>query len=101
MNGPGDGNASVDWQVLGPNAVRLRAERSGLGDERRYTAGVTCADGFGNVASSSATVTIPKFDCATMDRSPGMLPRRCHDPIRLEASGGAAGVRASAPRRGV
>ena len=27
MNGPGDGNTSVDWQVLGPNAVRLRAER--------------------------------------------------------------------------
>ena len=30
-----------------------------------------------------------------------MLPRRCHDAIRLEASGGAAGARAIAPRRGV
>jgi hypothetical protein len=60
VNAPGDGNTNVDWQVLGPHAVRLRAERSGNGNGRVYTIKVTCEDAFGNRVTGSGTVSIPK-----------------------------------------
>jgi hypothetical protein len=37
----------------------LRAERSGKGDGREYTATYTATDTSGNVVSASATVTVP------------------------------------------
>jgi hypothetical protein len=46
--------------VLGPNLVRLRAERSGLGDGRTYTITVTCRDTAGNTTARTVTVTVPK-----------------------------------------
>jgi predicted extracellular nuclease len=58
INGPGDGNTTVDWQVLSATAVRIRAERSGRGTGRVYGITVTCADASGNRGSSSATVRV-------------------------------------------
>ena len=50
---------NVDWQVLGPYHVRVRAERTG-GRDRIYTVTATCRDGSGNRTSRSDTVTVRK-----------------------------------------
>lgn len=60
VNGRGDGNRSSDWEVVSPNLVRLRAERSGAGTGRVYTITVTCRDTAGNTTERTATVTVPK-----------------------------------------
>ena len=56
----GDGTTSVDWLVISPRQVKLRAERSGTGAGRTYTVTVTCGDPSGNASSTSANVTIAK-----------------------------------------
>ncbi len=58
INGPEDGNTTVDWQVLSPTQVRVRAERAGEGTGRIYTIAVTCTDPSGNAATKTATVTV-------------------------------------------
>jgi len=60
VNGLGDGNSSVDWQVLDAHHVLLRAERSGLGSGRLYTLTVRCTDASGNASAAAGTVTVPK-----------------------------------------
>ena len=57
-NGDGDGNTSADTQVVGPERVRVRAERSGPGGARTYTVTVQCTDGSGNSATGEGAVTI-------------------------------------------
>jgi len=59
VNGIGDGNTSPDWVVVDPHDVKLRAERSGKGSGRIYTITIKCTDVAGDVASSTATVTVP------------------------------------------
>ena len=59
-DGRGDGSTGIDWLVLSPTLVQLRAERSGLNTGRIYTVTVTCVDPSGNSASATATVTIAK-----------------------------------------
>lgn len=58
-NGLGDGDTAPDWEILGPHAVRLRAERSGTGSGRTYTVTVTCTDAAGNVSTKKALVQVP------------------------------------------
>ena len=60
VNGNGDGNTSIDWQVLDARHLRLRAERAGGGSGRLSIVTVTCADASGNKASRTATVAVPK-----------------------------------------
>jgi hypothetical protein len=60
VNGRGDGNTSVDWFVVSPTLVRLRAERSGQGNGRVYTIAVTCADQAGNTSTGTTAVYVPK-----------------------------------------
>lgn len=60
INGPGDGHTTVDWQVVNDRHVRVRAERSGLGDGRIYAIAVTCGDASGNSVTRSATVIVAK-----------------------------------------
>ncbi len=60
INGNGDGNTSVDWQVLDPHHVQLRSERAGGGSGRVYTITIRCADSFGNARSATTTVGVPK-----------------------------------------
>jgi hypothetical protein len=57
VNGAGDGNTDVDWQVLDRHHLRVRTERAG-GHSRIYTITATCADASGNTRSESATVTV-------------------------------------------
>lgn len=57
--GPGD-TTPIDWQVLGPYHVRVRAERSGGGSGRTYTITATCRDTSGNATARSATVRVPR-----------------------------------------
>jgi probable HAF family extracellular repeat protein len=53
-NAGGDGNTESDTQVVGPDSVRVRAERSGPAVNRVYTVTVQCSDGSGNVAAAPA-----------------------------------------------
>ena len=48
-----------DWQISGPLALDLRAERDGNGDGRIYTLDITCTDADGNSATRSTTVSVP------------------------------------------
>jgi len=57
-NGGGDGDTSFDTEVVGPESVRVRAERSGPTGVRLYTVTVQCTDGSGNTATGVGTVTI-------------------------------------------
>lgn len=60
VDDPGSGNTSPDWEVLDAHHVRLRAERSGTGNGRMYTIGVTCTDSGGGATTVPATVSVPK-----------------------------------------
>ena len=60
LNGNGDGNTPVDWQIVDAHHVRLRAERSGNGSGRVYMITITCSDGGGHTATSTVTVTVAK-----------------------------------------
>lgn len=57
INGPGDGNTSVDWQITGPLTLQLRAERTG-GDNRIYTILIATTDASGNTSFGTVTVTV-------------------------------------------
>ena len=57
-NGNGDGDTSSDTEVVGPDHVRVRAERSGPSGARVYTVTAQCTDGSGNAATGVGTVTI-------------------------------------------
>lgn len=59
VNGLGDGDTAPDWQVLGPMAVNLRAERSGTNGPRAYTIRLRFADRVGNEAFESVRVWVP------------------------------------------
>jgi hypothetical protein len=58
VNGGGDGNTSVDWQVVDSHHVQLRAERSGTGTDRIYTISITARDAAGNISMASVPVTV-------------------------------------------
>jgi subtilisin-like proprotein convertase family protein len=59
VNGTDDGDASPDWVVVDAHHVRLRSERSGIGDGRTYTVTITCFDAAGNTAQLPLTVVVP------------------------------------------
>jgi len=59
-NGLGDGDTAPDYEITGDLTVNLRAERSGNGIGRVYTATVSCSDAAGNTATKNVTVTVPK-----------------------------------------
>ena len=62
-NGEGDGNTWNDVQGAEAGTAdfsfKVRAERSGKGPGRVYTATYTATDEAGNAATSSATITVP------------------------------------------
>jgi hypothetical protein len=60
VNGTGDGNTAIDWIVIDPHHIRLRAERDGTGTDRLYTIAIGCTDGAGNRGSNAATVRVSK-----------------------------------------
>ena len=58
LNGSGDGNTAVDWEITGALTLNLRAERSGQGNGRVYTITVQCTDDSGNASSTEVRVIV-------------------------------------------
>lgn len=58
-NGVGDGDTAPDWEIAGPLAVRLRAERAGGGPGRIYTITVEARDASGNTSTRAVNVLVP------------------------------------------
>jgi hypothetical protein len=58
IGGPGTKH-SPDWEIAGPLAVNLRAERVGRGSGRIYTLTVECSDPSGNGSTATAVVSVP------------------------------------------
>jgi hypothetical protein len=58
-NGVGDGDTGPDWEIVGPLAVNLRAERAGGGPGRIYTVTVEVRDGSGNTSNRTVNVVVP------------------------------------------
>jgi len=56
--GVGDGNTSPD-SVITEGVVQLRAERAALGTGRLYTIAASVTDLAGNVATATATCSVP------------------------------------------
>jgi len=56
----GSDTTTPDWEITGPLAVDLRAERSNTGLGRVYTITIRCTDVAGNISDKTATVTVPK-----------------------------------------
>ncbi|HEX9205157.1 MAG TPA: FG-GAP-like repeat-containing protein [Candidatus Deferrimicrobiaceae bacterium] len=50
VNGLGDGDTAPDWNITGLLTADIRAERSGTGNGRIYTATITVTDFSGNVS---------------------------------------------------
>jgi hypothetical protein len=71
--GDQDDPKSYDWKITGPATLQLRAERNGF--QRDYHVWVTCADYFGNVALSRATVSVTG-GTATKSSTEGHRKRR-------------------------
>ena len=59
VNGLGDGDTAPDWNVTGLLTADIRAERSGTGSGRVYTATITVTDFSGNVAQGNEEVEVP------------------------------------------
>ncbi len=59
-DGLGDGDTAGDIRDIRRASVRLRAERSGLGDGRLYTITVRSVDAHGNAATATVGVSVPK-----------------------------------------
>lgn len=57
VNGTGDGDAAPDWEITGPLALQLRAERAG-NSERIYTITIAATDLYGNVATTTVEVRV-------------------------------------------
>jgi hypothetical protein len=58
-DGTDDGNTTDDVVIVDVDTVRLRAERSGIGDGRLYTFTYLATDSCGNTTEVVATVTVP------------------------------------------
>jgi hypothetical protein len=58
-DGLGDGNTSVDWQIVRAHKALLRAERAGGGSGRIYTLTVEVTDASGNSTNGTVQVTVP------------------------------------------
>jgi hypothetical protein len=59
VNGRGDGDTAPDWDIVGPLAAMLRAERAGHGEERIYEVRVRFADAVGNEGFENVEVRVP------------------------------------------
>jgi surface protein with Ig-like domain len=59
-DGSGDGHTASDIVVIDARRLKLRAERSGHGGGRTYTATLRCSDSSGNISTASAVARVLK-----------------------------------------
>jgi uncharacterized repeat protein (TIGR01451 family) len=59
VNGVGDGDTGLDWEVIDSHRVRLRAERAATGAGRTYTIRITATDSVGNASTQTVFVGVP------------------------------------------
>jgi len=59
VNESGDGNTAPDWVITGDLTLKLRAERSGGGDDRLYTITVEASDGINPPTQGTVVVRVP------------------------------------------
>ena len=59
QNGTGDGDEPDDFVIIGDLIIELRAERSGTGNGRIYSATVTCSDESGNTSTGQVQIIVP------------------------------------------
>jgi hypothetical protein len=60
VNANGDGDTAPDWEVVDEHQVKLRAKRSGQGNDRIYTITITATDSHGNTSYQTVFVTVPR-----------------------------------------
>jgi hypothetical protein len=61
LNSPGDGNTSIDWNIIADDTIELRAEHAGHGGGRVYYITVQATDASNNQSEmQTVTVTVPK-----------------------------------------
>lgn len=53
------GRRSPDWEIVGDNTVKLRAERDRKRGDRLYTVTTECLDAVGNSSTGKVIVTVP------------------------------------------
>jgi HYR domain-containing protein len=58
-DGSGDGDTAPDWEIFGPLAVNLRAERAGGEPGRIYAITVAARDTSGNTSTRTVNVVVP------------------------------------------
>lgn len=58
-NGLGDGDTAPDWEIVSDTTVKLRSERSGVGNGRIYTIFVECMDDAENSTVGTVEVYVP------------------------------------------
>ncbi len=58
-NGTGDGDTTGDIEILAGNCFKLRSERAGNGDGRKYTITYKATDASGNETLAEACVIVP------------------------------------------
>ncbi len=82
-NGQGDGNTTHDIVIQDDYHMKLRSERSGLGDGRYYTIQYQVTDFSGNTTEASTSVFVPhdKAQAIGMGYSPVLLAMLSGDPI--------------------
>jgi hypothetical protein len=85
-----DGATNDDWQVVDADHVRLRAERSGSGEERSYVIAITATDASGNKSSQSVNVVVPHDRSKKLPNDLQVLvlpnPSRSDFTIRVQSS---------------
>jgi hypothetical protein len=83
--GLGDGDTKNDIVILDDFTMKLRSERSGLGDGRWYTITYEVTDASGNSTTATATVFVPhdKSQAISMGYSPIILAILNNDPLQF------------------
>ena len=59
IDGLGDGDTALDWEITSDLTANLRAERFGGGGGRIYEIEVRCTDESGNSSTGIVNITVP------------------------------------------
>jgi hypothetical protein len=62
INGPGDGNTEPDWMIGDDGSLKLRAERSGMGNDRVYTVRILCVHAESGIGDETTVEVVVPHD---------------------------------------